>query len=60
MTNREYINSLTNKELANILFSAIQDCNNCPIKQYCEKLPGVYECDKIWINWLKSRHKEVE
>ncbi len=61
MTNREYIQTLTNEKLADILSNSISDCDYCPIRNYCNKDSDFFGvCYHIWLKWLKDECKEVE
>lgn len=61
MTNREYIETLTNGKLADILSNSISDCDYCPIRNYCNKDSDCFAvCYQIWLKWLKDEHKEVK
>ena len=60
MTNREYIESLTNEKIADFL-SGNTDCEACPIKDYCYKYSGFFGvCYRVWLRWLEDEHKEEE
>lgn len=67
MTNREYIESLTNEEIADFISERISDCDDCPIKNYCEKdldLTGLcnhsenalvcQECIEFDCDWFRT------
>lgn len=56
MTNREYIETLSNEKLADFLSEGISDCNVCPINDYCHK----FVCYREWLRLHKDEHKEVE
>lgn len=50
MTNREYIESLTNEQIAELLserMERISDCDCCPIKNYCVKYFSLIRCYRI-------------
>lgn len=59
MTNREYIESLTDENLADILSKSIADCKICPIHGYCYYVVSVTKslCYHNWLRWLKDEHK---
>lgn len=63
MTNREYIETLSNEKIAEFISENISDCGRlCPIRDYCDNV--VYEffggCYHVWLKWLKDEHKEVK
>ena len=61
MTNREYIKTLTNEKLADILSNSISDCDDCPIRNYCNNDSDFFGvCYHIWLKWLKDECKEVK
>lgn len=62
MTNREYLVSLTNEELADVLSKSIADCSTCPIHDYCYYVVSFAKsiCYHNWLRWLKDEHKEVK
>lgn len=62
MTNREYIDSLTNEGLAKFISKCSVDCDTCPIDDYCRYDANfvVSLCYHNWLRWLKDEHKETE
>ena len=62
MTNREYIQSLTDEDLADVLSKCSGDCGACPIDDYCHYVVNFTKslCYHNWLKWLKDEHKEVE
>lgn len=60
MTNREYIETLSNEKIADFLSESIQDCNVCPINDYCHNDDFTFVCYRVWLRWLEDEHKEVE
>ena len=57
MTNREYLNSLSNKKL--VKFMRTYDCP----PDYCEidsTIPCEGPCDDCWVRWLKLEHEGEE
>ena len=59
MTNREYIETLSNEKIADFL-SENTDCDACPIKDYCHNDDFRFVCYRVWLRWLGDEHKEVE
>lgn len=59
MTNREYIESLTDEDLADFLSKGIADCGSCPIDDYCHYVVDFTKslCYHNWLRWLKDEHK---
>ena len=63
MTNREYIESLTNEQIAEFLaerMEIISDCDCCPIKNYCVKDFSLILCYRMWLKWLGDEYEELE
>ena len=59
MTNREWLASLSDKELAKWIFSA-HPCECC---DWQNNTPGCWDdddasCEAAWERWLKSEHKD--
>ena len=55
MNNREWLMSLTDKELSD-LFEIHVGCGNCPCGgEGCSRKEGT--CAEFWENWLKSEHE---
>lgn len=52
MTNREWIDNLSNERLAKYLSEWI-DCGNCPVTSSC----GGWTCREKFEKWLQSEHK---
>ena len=60
MTNREYIETLSNEKIADFLSEYISDCDVCPIKDYCDNKYFEFRCHRVWLRWLEDEHKEVK
>ena len=60
MTNREYVETLSNEKIADFLSESISDCDVCPINDYCRNDDFQFVCYRVWLRWLKDEHKEVE
>ena len=65
MTNREYINSLSDDEIAEWISKAINtdsDCGVCPAEDWCfnrrreiyHMTGGFAPCAKLFCEWLKA------
>ncbi len=52
MTNREWIDNLSNERLAKYLSEWIS-CGNCPVTSSC----GGWTCRERFEKWLQSEHK---
>ena len=62
MTNREYIETLSNEKLAEFISQNVSECGVCPIKDYCdiEKYEFFRVCYRVWLRWLEDEHKKEE
>lgn len=64
MTNKQWLKSLSNKELSYFLSKsfladiACFGCRNCPY--YNEKTEELADCDKCILYWFEQECKEVE
>lgn len=52
MTNREWIEKMSNKQWANRLQKLIT-CNHCPVET-CNRMQTVQTCKNILQKWLES------
>lgn len=55
MTNREWLESLSDEELAQIMEASIM-CIGCPLKLKCD-YPNT-SCAKLYLEWLKAERSE--
>ena len=63
MTNREYLNQLSNAELAKIMEAYGHSCRRCPIYKTCIKnttLFGGKACHDVMREWLKEERTEMD
>lgn len=61
MTNREYLNSLSDEEFAHDVLSGYVCCYCVHDRRQCKAHNGVlHDCDKGIEKWLKREHKDEE
>ena len=53
MTNREWLNTLSNEEFVEVLPLS---CSGCPARQICDET--VMPCDAVIRTWLNQQRKE--
>ena len=53
MTNREWLNTLSNEEFVEVLPLS---CSGCPARRICDET--VMPCDAVIRTWLNQQHKE--
>lgn len=63
MTNFEKIKNLSVEEFAQVMSTAISDCDWCPICAFCKMHDKDYSdefitCSSTWKTWLKSEVEE--
>lgn len=56
MTNREWLNNLSDEELAD-KFGGI-DCSTCMV--FCDYPQNIGDCHKGFVLWLKEEHFDEE
>lgn len=58
MTNLEKIKNMNAKELARLMDNVLSDCEECPIRDFCEdtrsSLNRFLYCRTVCERWLKS------
>lgn len=60
MTNREWLASLSNKDLSNWLTNRAPYCNLCEHKVRCYGLGFCNGTQESWLKWLEAEHEEDE
>lgn len=62
MTNGDKIRSMTDRKLAKIMASHIDDCDDCPLQEFCESQPdaATIGCKATIVRWLKQEAKDGE
>lgn len=63
MTNFEKIKNMSVEELAEKISWLINDCDECPIREFCNlyndyKIQDFDTCSGTWEQWLKSEVEE--
>ena len=58
MTNREWLQSLSDEDFGQFLLDAYPDCLDCYATDICEA-DGETPCKVFMAKWLKAEHKEV-
>lgn len=59
MTNFEKIKNMSIKELADKISWLIKDCDDCPIREFCNyEIQKSKTCLGTWKQWLKSEVEE--
>lgn len=62
MTNFEKIKNMNAKELARLMDNVLLDCEECPIRDFCEdtrsNLNRFLYCRTVCERWLKSEVEE--
>ena len=53
MTNREWLNSLSNEDFID---EYRVSCSSCPAREICDN--NLLPCDEVLMSWLRSKHKE--
>ena len=62
MTNFEKIKNMSVEELARLMDSVSSDCQECPIREFCDNIRFTIKstsfCKTVWKRWLKSEVEE--
>lgn len=62
MTGKEHLQELFNSEnierIAKFLKDISTDCDECRIKDFCDRCPLGYKCEDVWQDWLTSECEE--
>lgn len=55
MTNREWLNSLSNEDFID---EYRVSCSNCPAREICDN--NLLSCNAVLMSWLRKQHIEKE